>query len=67
VEHHVGVLAMEALSGRELRGGAGVDRAALGQALGELSAEGDDALRARAARAWEELFGEALPEVKAME
>lgn len=66
-EHHVGVLAMEALSGRETRGPGGVDRAALGQALGDLAAESDDALRARAAKAWKDLFGQALPETNPLE
>lgn len=68
VEHHVGVIALEALGGHRVRDDrGGVDRDAVGRALGELSAEGDDALRARAARAWEDLFGAALPEVKAVE
>lgn len=62
VEHHVGILAFEALSERKIRGDDGqVDRAELGRAFAEVAAMGDDSLRARAAAAWRELFGAKLP------
>ncbi|EYF00216.1 hypothetical protein [Chondromyces apiculatus] len=57
-EHHVGTLALEALTGQEVpREGNKVDRAAVARALTELGRESDDALRARAAQAWSSLFG----------
>ncbi|AKT37161.1 hypothetical protein [Chondromyces crocatus] len=67
VEHQVGLIALEVLSGREVRGmdGAGkLDVGKVAQALEQLRQEGDDALRERARQAWASLFGEALLEVQ---
>ncbi|UQA60975.1 hypothetical protein [Polyangium aurulentum] len=67
VEHHVGILAFEALSDRKIRGADGKDdRAALGRAFAEVAAMGDDSLRARAASAWRDLFGATLPAFEPM-
>ncbi len=64
-EHHVALIAFEALTGRDVRDGRGrVDRGAVGAAFGELAAEDDGALRNRAARAWGELFGGGLAELE---
>jgi hypothetical protein len=66
-EHHVAVIAFEALSGREVRDRDGrVDRGKLGEVFSELCAEDDAALRGRAARAWRELFGGELPVLEAV-
>lgn len=60
-EHHVGVIALAAMSGQDLGRGGAVDRAAAARALAALAKESDDALRARAAEAWADLFGAPLP------
>ncbi len=63
--HLAGVLMFEALTGRNLRGAAGqLDLAELTAAFDELAALGDGDLRARAAAAWRDLYGDDLPEVR---
>jgi hypothetical protein len=67
VEHHVGILAFEALTEKKIRGEDGKeDRAELGRAFAEVAAMGDDSLRARAASVWQDLFGARLPAFEPM-
>jgi hypothetical protein len=61
-EHHVAMIALEALSKRSMGRGA-LATAEAGRAFAELAAMDDEALRARASEAWEGLFGGSLPEV----
>lgn len=66
--HHAAVLALEALVARTIRDDRGrVIPEALGAAFDELAALDDQALRARATKAWEGLFGAELPPARLVE
>ncbi|HHH27022.1 MAG TPA: hypothetical protein ENK57_01555, partial [Polyangiaceae bacterium] len=66
--HHAAVLTLEALGGRSIRDDRGaVNVQALGSTFDELAALDDDALRERARRAWESLFGDELPPARLIE
>jgi hypothetical protein len=62
--HHVSVLTIEALSGKDLTNAlGGSDPNELARAYNELFALDDEALRKRARDAWEELYEDELPEI----
>jgi hypothetical protein len=63
VEHLVAIIAFEALSGRSMGRGS-LAAVELSKAFAELSALPDEALRARAADAWGDLFGGTLPSLE---
>jgi hypothetical protein len=63
VEHHVAMLAFEALAERPMGRGS-YAAAELSRAFAELSAISDEALRARAKGAWGNLFGDTLPHLE---
>ena len=68
VEHHVALIALEALSGEpvaDAHGDANLLRVM--QAFDALVALDDDALRERAREAWADLYGDALAEVETLE
>ena len=63
--HHAAVLMFEALGERSIRNARGdVDPPKLVEVFDALIALSSDGLRARAAEAWEDLFGDPLPDVK---
>jgi hypothetical protein len=66
--HHAGVLMLEALAQRRVQDAGGeLDATAAGEAFDDLATLDAEALRARARAAWEELFGDELPEVRALD
>jgi hypothetical protein len=66
--HHAAVLLFEALGrGRKPYDGRRVEPAVVGEIWDELAALDDAALRAHAAEAWEDLFGDELEEVALVE
>ncbi len=68
IYHHAAVLMFEAMAGTEIRDARGrVQPARLGEVFDGLMALDDDALRARAAEVWQELFGDPLPRVERMD
>lgn len=66
--HHVAMIALEAMVDRPLDDGrGGPDRRAIADAFAELAGLEGDGLHRRAEKAWAALFGEALPEVTALD
>jgi hypothetical protein len=62
--HHISVLALEALTDRKLTNRmGGSDPAELAKSFAELFSEDDATLRKRAARAWDELYGDEIASV----
>jgi hypothetical protein len=62
--HHISVLAVEALTRRELTNRfGGTEPGEVAKSFAQLFSEDDATLRQRATRAWEELYDEVLPEI----